>query len=49
MSVGALLESLIAIAQMSKSDFSQSVFLAPSALSLILSGKRLPSLAEKKK
>lgn len=49
MSVGALLESLIAIARMSKSDFAQSVFLAPSALSLILSGKRLPSLAERKK
>lgn len=48
MKFGRLLEKLIAIAQIPKTDFSIGMNMTPSGLSKILTGKRLPSLKEKK-
>lgn len=46
---GKLLENLLELAELSKTDFAMSLFVSPSTLSNILSGKRLPKLAEKEK
>lgn len=48
MKFGRLLEKLINIAQIPKTDFSIGMNMTPSGLSKILTGKRLPSLKEKK-
>lgn len=48
MKIGELLEELITIAQVPKTDFSISMNMTPSGLSKILTGKRLPSFREKK-
>ena len=47
MTTGALLDALIEIAGISKSEFAMDSFMTPSGLSLILSGKRLPGLKDK--
>ncbi|NLC41198.1 MAG: hypothetical protein GX763_09820, partial [Clostridiaceae bacterium] len=47
MTTGTLLEVLIEIAGISKSEFAMDTFMTPSGLSLILSGKRLPGLKDK--
>ena len=47
MTTGALLDALIEIAGISKSEFATDTFITPSSLSLILSGKRLPGLKDK--
>ncbi len=49
MLTGKLLEDLLELAQLSKTDFAMSLFVSPSTLSNILTGKRLPKLAEKEK
>ena len=46
MTTGTLLEVLIEIAGISKSEFAMDTFMTPSGLSLILSGKRLPGLKD---
>lgn len=48
MGFGTLLEKLIEIAMIPKTDFAISVDMTPSALSKILSGKRLPFYKDKK-
>ena len=48
MRTGPLLEELIRIAQISKTDFAISMHMSPSGLSKILTGKRLPSPREKR-
>lgn len=48
MRLGILLNELINIAKISKTDFALSINMTPSGLSKILTGKRLPSLKEKK-
>lgn len=48
MKFGRLLEKLINIAQIPKTDLSIGMNMTPSGLSKILTGKRLPSLKEKK-
>ncbi len=49
MTTGALLDALIEIAEVTKADFAMDIYMTPSGLSLILSGKRLPALKEKEK
>lgn len=48
MEIGTLLEELINIAQISKTDFAISMNMTPSGLSKILTGKRLPLFKEKR-
>lgn len=48
MKIGVLLEELINIAQISKTDFALSMNMTPSGLSKILTGRRLPFTKEKK-
>ena len=48
MNISLLLEELISIAQISKTDLALSLNMTPSGLSKILTGRRLPSLKEKK-
>ncbi|HHY28261.1 MAG TPA: hypothetical protein GX523_16270 [Desulfitobacterium dehalogenans] len=48
MGIGILLEELISIAQISKTDFAISMNMTPSGLSKILTGKRLPLFKEKR-
>ncbi len=48
MKTGPLLEELINIARISKTDFAISMNMSPSGLSKILTGKRLPLLREKR-
>ncbi len=48
MKIGVLLEELINIAQISKTDFALSMNMTPSGLSKILTGRRLPFVKEKK-
>ena len=48
MGIGILLEELINIAQISKTDFAISMNMTPSGLSKILTGRRLPLLKEKR-
>jgi len=48
MRTGELLDSLISISGISKTDYAISVYTTPSGLSFILSGKRLPRPTEKK-
>lgn len=48
METGVLLEKLINIAQISKTDFAVSMNMTPSGLSKILAGKRMPPFKEKK-
>ncbi|CUX33892.1 hypothetical protein [Clostridium sp. C105KSO13] len=48
MKTGKLLEKLICIAKMPKTDFALNMHMTPSGLSKILTGKRLPILKEKK-
>lgn len=48
MKIGMLLEELIRIANVSKTDFALSMNMTPSGLSKILTGNRLPLLREKK-
>lgn len=47
MEIGTLLEELINIAQVSKTDFALSMNMTPSGLSKILTGTRLPNIKEK--
>lgn len=47
MEIGRLLEELIDMAQVSKTDFAISMNMTPSGLSKILTGKRLPQFREK--
>lgn len=47
MTTGALLDALIEIAGISKTDFAMATYMAPSGLSLILTGKRLPAVKDK--
>lgn len=47
MKTGILLERLIGISQMPKTDFAISINMTPSGLSKILTGKRLPATREK--
>lgn len=48
MKIGVLLEELISIAQIPKTDFALSMNMTPSGLSKILTGRRLPFAKEKK-
>lgn len=48
MRTGILLEQLIKISQMPKTDFAISMHITPSGLSKILTGKRLPAMKEKR-
>lgn len=48
MKTGELLDSLISISGISKTDYAISVYTTPSGLSFILSGKRLPRPTEKR-
>ncbi|GAA0086949.1 hypothetical protein UT300007_33900 [Clostridium sp. CTA-7] len=48
MEIGTLLEELINIAQISKTDFAISMNMTPSGLSKILTGRRLPLFREKR-
>ncbi len=48
MNIGCLLEELIAVAQISKTDFAISMNMTPSGLSKLLTGRRLPLYKEKK-
>ena len=48
MKTGRLLEMLISIAQISKTDFALNLNMTPSGLSKILTGKRLPYFKEKR-
>lgn len=47
MTTGALLDALIEIAGISKTAFAMDTYMAPSGLSLILTGKRLPGIKDK--
>ena len=48
MEIGILLEELINIAQLSKTDFAIGMNMTPSGLSKILTGRRLPLFKEKR-